>query len=155
MLLTKSISCFEYSCWAFLFPPDTRPKTADNLCIHPLVNCAMQIDIPYYGSDVGRAGKCRRCAGNNVFVSQKLKQRFKTVLPMGKLYLGNRKQRFTQSPYGKRQKWFWWWGEWAHWIVFMMSLLMYYALCFVHVEHSVCYEPISVYIYTYMHIYIF
>ena len=31
-----------------------------------------------------------------------------------------------------------------HWTVFMMSLYMYYALCFVHVEHSVCHEPISV-----------
>ena len=31
-----------------------------------------------------------------------------------------------------------------HWIVFMTSLCMYYVLCFVHVEHSVCHEPISV-----------
>ena len=31
----------------------------------------------------------------------------------------------------------WWWGGWVHWIVFMTSLYMYYALCFVHVEHSV------------------
>ena len=31
-----------------------------------------------------------------------------------------------------------------HWLVFMTSLCMYYALCFVHVEHSVCHEPISV-----------
>ena len=29
----------------------------------------------------------------------------------------------------------WWWG-WAHWIVFMTSLYMYYSLCFVHLEHS-------------------
>ena len=32
------------------------------------------------------------------------------------------------------------------WIVFMTSLYIYYALCFVQVEHSVCYEPIIVYI---------
>ena len=31
-----------------------------------------------------------------------------------------------------------------HYIVFTTSLYMYYALCFVHVEHSVCNEPISV-----------
>ena len=31
-----------------------------------------------------------------------------------------------------------------HWIVFMTSLHMYYALCFMHVEYSVCHEPISV-----------
>ena len=31
-----------------------------------------------------------------------------------------------------------------HYIVFTTSLYMYYAFCFVHVEHSVCNEPISV-----------
>ena len=35
-------------------------------------------------------------------------------------------------------------GRWAHWLVLMLSLYMYYALCFVHVEHSVCHEPISI-----------
>ena len=39
----------------------------------------------------------------------------------------------------------WWWGWWVHWIVFMTSLLMYYAPCFVLVEHSVRHEPISVF----------
>ena len=46
-----------------------------------------------------------------------------------------------------------------HWTVFMTSLYTYYALCFVHVEHSVYYEPISVltsiYIYMYIYIYIY
>ena len=36
-----------------------------------------------------------------------------------------------------------WWGGWAHWIVSITSLYMYYALCFVHAEHSVRHEPIS------------
>ena len=53
----------------------------------------------------------------------------------------------------------WWWRGWVHWIVFMASLYMYYDLCFVHVEHSVCHEPISVliliYIYTHIYIYIY
>ena len=31
-----------------------------------------------------------------------------------------------------------------HLIVFMTSLYMYYALCFLHVEHSVCHETIFV-----------
>ena len=38
----------------------------------------------------------------------------------------------------------WWWGGWAHSIVFMASLYMCNALCFVYIEHSVCHEPISV-----------
>ena len=36
----------------------------------------------------------------------------------------------------------------------MTSLYMYYAFCFVHVEHSVCHEPISVLIKIYIYIYI-
>ena len=37
----------------------------------------------------------------------------------------------------------------------MTSLYMHYALCFVHVEHSVCHEPISVLInILYIYIYI-
>ena len=43
-------------------------------------------------------------------------------------------------------------GVWVHWIVFMASLYMYYALCFVHVEHSVCHEPIFVLINIYIYI---
>ena len=31
-----------------------------------------------------------------------------------------------------------------HWIIFMTSLYMYYALSFVLVEHSVCHAPIFV-----------
>ena len=42
-----------------------------------------------------------------------------------------------------------------HWIVFMTSLFMYYDLCFVHVEQSVCNEPISVPIYICIRIYIY
>ena len=41
-----------------------------------------------------------------------------------------------------------------HWIVFMMSLYMYYTLYFVHIEHSVCHEPISILIKMYIYIYI-
>ena len=37
----------------------------------------------------------------------------------------------------------WWWGSWVLWIVFMTSLYMYYASCFLHVEQSVYHEPIS------------
>ena len=37
-----------------------------------------------------------------------------------------------------------WWGGWVHWIVFMISLYMYYILSFVLIEHSVHHEPIFV-----------
>ena len=48
----------------------------------------------------------------------------------------------------------WSWGGWAYWIVFMISLYMYYALCFVRVEHSVYHKPISFLINIYICIYV-
>ena len=82
MLLAKSIPSFEYSCGAFLFPSDTKSKTVGRLYIRPSLQCAMQIEVPYHGSNVGRTDKCSHCGRNNAVVSQELKQRFKTVLPM-------------------------------------------------------------------------
>ena len=61
MLLAKSISSFQYSCRAFLFPPYAKSKTAGTLSIPPSLQCAMQIEDHYYGSDVGRADKCSYC----------------------------------------------------------------------------------------------
>ena len=104
MLLTKSISSFEYSCGSSLFSPDTKSKTVGTLCIHPLLQCTMQIEVPYYGSNVVRANKCSHCGENNATVSQELKQKFKNVLPMCKPCLDNGKELFTQRPYGKGQK---------------------------------------------------
>ena len=90
----------------FLFPTNTKSKTGGTLCIHSSLQCAKQFEVSYYGSDVGRANKCNHSEGNNVVVSQELKQRFKTVLPMCKPCLYNKKEPFTERPYGKVQKWF-------------------------------------------------
>ena len=106
MLLAKSISSFEYSCGAFLFSSDTKSKTVGTLCIRPTLHYAMQIEVPYYGSNVTRADKCSHCGENNAAVSQGLKQKFKNVLPMCKPCIDNRKEPLTYRPYGKGQKWF-------------------------------------------------
>ena len=74
----------------FLFPTDIKSKTGGTLCIHSSLQCAKQFEVSYYGSDVDRANKCNHSEGNNIVVSQELKQRFKTVLPMCKLCLYKR-----------------------------------------------------------------
>ena len=66
ILLAKSFSSFEYSCKAFLFPPDTKSKTTGTFSMRPSLQCAMQIEVPYYGSDVGRADKCNHCEGTTL-----------------------------------------------------------------------------------------
>ena len=37
----------------------------------------------------------------------------------------------------------------------MTSLYVCYALCFLHVERTVCHEPITKYVYKYIYIYIY
>ena len=36
------------------------------------------------------------------------------------------------------------WGAWAHWMLVMTSLYMFYVLGFVPFEHSMCHKPIPV-----------
>ena len=76
------------------------------MCVRPSLQCAMQIEIPYYGLDVGRADKCSHSGGNDAVVSQELTQRFKIMLPMCNPCLDIGKETFTQRPYRKGQKWF-------------------------------------------------
>ena len=102
VLLAKTMSSFEYSCGSFLFPPSEKGKTAQTLCIRPNLQCAMQIELPYYGSEVGRADKCSHCGGNNGVIDAELKKKFKTVLPICQDCTGERKVSFTQRPYGKQ-----------------------------------------------------
>ena len=101
MILAKSISNFEYSCRAFPSPPDTMSGT---LCIRPSLQCAMQIEVSYYGSDVGTADNCSHCGESKAVVSQELKQRLKTLFQIYKSCLDNGKEPSTKRPYGMRQK---------------------------------------------------
>ena len=98
MLLTKSISSFEYSCGVFPVSPDTKSRTVCTLFLRPPLECAMQIEVPYYGLNVARADKCSHCGENNTAVIQELEQKFKNVLPMCKPRLDNEKESFTQRP---------------------------------------------------------
>ena len=101
ILLAKTMSSYEYSCGSYLFPPSEKAKTAKTLCIRPSLQCAMQIEVPFYGSEVGRADKCSHCGGNNGVRNPELTKNFKTVLPVCKSCLAEGKKPFTQRPYGK------------------------------------------------------
>ena len=95
-LLAKTMSSYEYS-----FPPTEKEKTAQTLRIQPHLQCAMQIEVIYYGLDVGRADKCSHCGGNNynVSVDAILKGKFQTVLPICNPCLAEGKE--PQKHFGK------------------------------------------------------
>ena len=102
VLLAKTMSSYEYSCGSHLFPPNEKGKTAQTLCIRPNLQCAMQVELPYYGSEVGRADKCSHCGGNNGVIDPELKKTFRTVLPVCKPCVEEGKKPFTQRPHGKQ-----------------------------------------------------
>ena len=63
LFLAKQISNFEYSCGFYLFPPSENQKVANLMIIRPNLQCSMQIEVPYYSSDVGRKDVCSHCGG--------------------------------------------------------------------------------------------
>ena len=102
LLLAKNISSFEYSCGAHLFPPAEKGKLANSMVIRPNLQCAMQIEVPYYSSNVGRKDVCSHCGRINTAINMDLKKQYKTVLPICKPCLDSKKKPFTQRPFGKK-----------------------------------------------------
>ena len=72
-------------------------KTVD---VRPNLNCAIPVEIPYYGANVGRKDICGHCgcAETQIDLELKKNKQYKTVLPMcaacqesGKLPITHRK----------------------------------------------------------------
>ena len=54
VILARNITSFEYSCEAHLFPPSEERKLAVSMKLRPNLSCAVHVEIPYYGADLGR-----------------------------------------------------------------------------------------------------
>ena len=63
LFLAKQIRNVEYSCGSYLFPSSENQKVANSMIICPNLQCSMQIEVPYYSSDVGRKDVCSYCGG--------------------------------------------------------------------------------------------
>lgn len=103
MMLAKSVSNYDYTCGSHLFPPTEIRKLALSMALRPNLQCAMQIEISYYGSDIGRKDLCSHCAMEGGIVDAELKKRFKTVLPICDQCVANKKEAYTQRPYGPKK----------------------------------------------------
>ena len=82
MMLARNISSFEFTCGAHLFPPTEKRKMA--MILRPNLSCAMEVEIPYYGAQLGRTDLCSHCGDPESSVNVELKTKFKTVLPICK-----------------------------------------------------------------------
>ena len=103
MMLAKSVSNYDYTCGSHLFSPTETRKLALSMALRPNLQCAMHIEISYYGSDIGRKDLCSHCAMEGGIVDAELKKRFKTVLPICDQCVANKKEAYTQRPYGTKK----------------------------------------------------
>ena len=104
MMLAKALSEYQYTCGSHLSPPDEKRKLALSLVLRPNLQCAMQVEVPYYASDVGRKDICSHCGMEDTMVNLELKNSFKTVLPVCNDCVKVGKKTFTQRAYGKSAK---------------------------------------------------
>ena len=104
LLLAKTISNYEYSCGAHLFPPTEKSKTAESLQIRPNLRCAAQTELPYYGSSIGRKDRCSHCGVTGCTINQELKKQFEKALLICENCLKEQKTPFNARPFGKAAK---------------------------------------------------
>lgn len=99
--LALLISEFEYSCGAPITPP--RHSLHGKVVTRSNLSCATMIEIPFYGSSLGRKDTCSHCGSEGGTVCPELKARFKTVLPLCEDCRKQGLLHSVQRPYGKAQ----------------------------------------------------
>lgn len=96
------LSEFEYSCGAPITPPGHslygKMLTRSNL------SCTSPLEIPLYGSDLGRKDLCSHCGSEGGTVCQDSKAKFKSVLPLCEDCRNQGILPVVQCPYGKPKK---------------------------------------------------
>ena len=86
---------------AHLFPPDENRKLALALILKPNLQCAMEVEVPYYANDIGCRDICSHCGMEDAIINVELKKKFKAVLPICDVCVSEGKKPFTQRPFGK------------------------------------------------------
>ena len=81
-LLATALSEYEYSCGSVLFPPSAPASLRNSVVVKEDLQCAMPVEVAYYGAELGRKDICSYCAQVNTTVDPDLKREYKTVLPI-------------------------------------------------------------------------
>ena len=96
-----SVSEYPYSCGGPIFPPDHPQK--DKIMTRPNLCCAMPVEVPYYGGNVGRPDVCAYCGVIGAEKNLALPLQYKTVLPCCEQCLKDGKNPIVYRPYGKKK----------------------------------------------------
>ena len=104
VLLASSLSESDYTCGSYLFPPADEISITNSMSVKTQITCAAPIELAFYAAELGRKDLCALCAAENAHVSQELKKKFKTVLPICDQCLKTGKEPICQRPFGKKTK---------------------------------------------------
>lgn len=98
--LVTSMSEYDYTCGAPVLPPSNTLH--NKVMVRAFLTCSMPVEIPYYGSELGRTDTCAHCAAEEAETDQELKKKHKTVLPICIACREAGKTPVLQRPYGKQ-----------------------------------------------------
>ena len=73
-MFAKNFSEFEFTCGSYLLLPDEKRKLALVLQLRSDLQCAMQVDVPYYASDIVRKDICSHSGTENGIINVELKK---------------------------------------------------------------------------------
>ena len=103
VLLAVSLSEYEYSCGSSLFAPSVTGNLKRSMCLRPNLQCILPVEIPYYGSDLGRKDLCGYCGIEETATDTGLKEQYQTVLPLCAECRANGKTPIVKRPFGKKR----------------------------------------------------
>lgn len=95
--LVVPMSEYDYTCGAPVLPPSNA--FSSNVVVRASLTCTMPVEIPYYGSELGRRDIC---AAEEAETDQELKKKYKTVLPICIACKEEGKTPVLQCPFGKQ-----------------------------------------------------
>ena len=96
--LAVSISEADYCCG------DHISVQNDNVHVRPGITCREPVKLSYYSSSLGRNDLCCHCGSTDAEVSQELKTKYKTVLPICNECKISGFEAICQRPYGINPK---------------------------------------------------
>ena len=97
--LVTSMSEYDYTCGAPVLPPSNTLHS--KVMVRAFLTCSMPVEIPYYGSELGKKDICAHCVAEEAEIDQELKKKYKTVLPIC-IACEEGKTPVLQCPFGKQ-----------------------------------------------------
>lgn len=99
MEMSQCLSEQDYTCGAYITSPSD--ELHGTIHVRPGMSCSDIIELSYYSSGIGRNDVCSYCGAPDACVSDNLKKKFNTVLPICGECTRSGFEPICQRPFGK------------------------------------------------------